>query len=85
MTMQYTRIARGAAALLPALFLAAACGPAPKAESPKDAKQKDESVGQEAVAQGGVTSLTETVQGSGTEAAINGPLRFEQVDPQSPV
>jgi hypothetical protein len=82
--MHHQRFTRSAIFL--AAALAAACGPAPKAESPKTTTTpKDESVGAEAVAQGGVTSLTDTVQGSGTEAAINGPLRFEQIDPQSPV
>jgi hypothetical protein len=65
------------------VLLAVACGsPPPKA--PTDKKPED-SIGKEAVAQGGITSLTETVQGSGTEAAINGPLRFEQIDPAQPV
>jgi len=66
-------------------FIVVACGgggPAPKAANDKKA---DDSIGNQAVAQGGVTSLTDTVQGSGTEAAINGPLRFEQIDPASPV
>ena len=65
------------------LLVFACGGPPPKAAN-NDRKPED-SIGDQAVAQGGVSSLTETVQGSGTEAAINGPLRFEQLDPQSPV
>ncbi len=65
------------------LFLLACGGPPPKAATSD--KRPDDSIGNQAVSQGGVLSLTETVQGSGTEAAINGPLRFEQIDPQSPV
>ena len=73
--------------LLTSLALLAACGGPPPAKNGNDATAKDPStsVGNDAVAQGGVSSLTDTVQGSGTEAAINGPIRFEQIDPQSPV
>lgn len=69
--------------VVPFLFLACGGAPAPKAAS--DSRKPEDSIGNQAVAQGGVSSLTETVQGSGTEAAINGPLRFEQIDPASPV
>ncbi len=70
-------------ASVPFLLLLACGGPPPK-DASSDKKPQD-SIGKEAVAQGGMSSLTETVQGSGTEAAINGPLRFEQIDPEAPV
>lgn len=77
--------------LLPLLLTSGACGGGSgEAKSPQRARagEKDESIGDLAAAQGGLASLGGAGNregGSGTEVAMTGPLRAEDVEKQAPV